>query len=428
MFILGDIPPLIFVLLVFLIAMSAFFSGTETAFATVNRIRMKNIAAAGNKKANKVIRIADEYDRALSALLIGNNIVNIASASIGTVIFTTWFGPSGAGISTLVMTIVVLIFGEILPKTYAKQNAESLALKVVNILDFFIKLFSPLIFLFLKLTNLVTRNGETTPSVTEQELKFIIEESENEGVLEQQESELVQSALDFDEITVEEILTPRVDVVAVEEQEDPERVKSLFFEEGYSRLPVYSGSIDHVVGVVHNKDFFRAYVQNQQVSLNEIMQNTVYVPPKKLISELMKELQRLKSHMAIVTDQYGGTIGIITLEDIIEELVGEIWDESDEEETPVVKLSENRYQVSGDLDPEDFFDEIDYDYPEQDFEELNSFAGWALETLERIPEPGASFTYRDMEILVKEVTDQRIVTLEVIFHPKEEITEKISEK
>ncbi|WP_411551197.1 hemolysin family protein [Massiliimalia timonensis] len=428
MFILGDIPPLIFVLLVFLIAMSAFFSGTETAFATVNRIRMKNIAAAGNKKANKVIRIADEYDRALSALLIGNNIVNIASASIGTVIFTTWFGPSGAGISTLVMTIVVLIFGEILPKTYAKQNAESLALRVVNILDFFIKLFSPLIFLFLKLTSLVTRNGETTPSVTEQELKFIIEESENEGVLEQQESELVQSALDFDEITVEEILTPRVDVVAVEEQEDPERVKSLFFEEGYSRLPVYSGSIDHVVGVVHNKDFFRAYVQNQQVSLNEIMQNTVYVPPKKLISELMKELQRLKSHMAIVTDQYGGTIGIITLEDIIEELVGEIWDESDEEETPVVKLSENRYQVSGDLDPEDFFDEIDYDYPEQDFEELNSFAGWALETLERIPEPGASFTYRDMEILVKEVTDQRIVTLEVIFHPKEEITEKISEK
>ena len=425
---MGDIPPLIFVLLVFLIAMSAFFSGTETAVATVNRIRMKNIAAAGNKKANKVIRIADEYDRALSALLIGNNIVNIASASIGTVIFTTWFGPSGAGISTLVMTIVVLIFGEILPKTYAKQNAESLALRVVNILDFFIKLFSPLIFLFLKLTSLVTRNGETTPSVTEQELKFIIEESENEGVLEQQESELVQSALDFDEITVEEILTPRVDVVAVEEQEDPERVKSLFFEEGYSRLPVYSGSIDHVVGVVHNKDFFRAYVQNQQVSLNEIMQNTVYVPPKKLISELMKELQRLKSHMAIVTDQYGGTIGIITLEDIIEELVGEIWDESDEEETPVVKLSENRYQVSGDLDPEDFFDEIDYDYPEQDFEELNSFAGWALETLERIPEPGASFTYRDMEILVKEVTDQRIVTLEVIFHPKEEITEKISEK
>ena len=425
---MGDIPPLIFVLLVFLIAMSAFFSGTETAFATVNRIRMKNIAAAGNKKANKVIRIADEYDRALSALLIGNNIVNIASASIGTVIFTTWFGPSGAGISTLVMTIVVLIFGEILPKTYAKQNAESLALKVVNILDFFIKLFSPLIFLFLKLTNLVTRNGESTPSVTEQELKFIIEESENEGVLEQQESELVQSALDFDEITVEEILTPRVDVVAVEEQEDPERVKSLFFEEGYSRLPVYSGSIDHVVGVVHNKDFFRAYVQNQQVSLNEIMQNTVYVPPKKLISELMKELQRLKSHMAIVTDQYGGTIGIITLEDIIEELVGEIWDESDEEETPVVKLSENRYQVSGDLDPEDFFDEIDYDYPEQDFEELNSFAGWALETLERIPAPGASFTYRDMEILVKEVTDQRILTLEVIFHPKEEITEKISEK
>ncbi len=385
---MGDVPPLIFVLLVFLIAMSAFFSGTETAFATVNRIRMKNIAAAGNKKAEKVIRIAEEYDRALSAILIGNNIVNIASASIGTVIFTTWFGSSGAGISTIVMTILVLMFGEILPKSYAKQHAEQLALKVVHLLDFFIKLFSPFIFLFLKLTSLVSKKGEIPPSVTEQELKYIIEESENEGVLEQQESELVQSALDFDEITVEEVLTPRVDVVAVEEHENAETVKELFFEEGYSRLPVYSGSIDHVIGIVHNKDFMKAYIENKEVRLTDIMQDTVYVPPKKFISELMKELQRLKSHMAVVTDQYGGTIGIITLEDIIEELVGEIWDESDEEEVEFTQLSENCYQVSGDLDPEDFFDEIGYDYSEAEIEEIsNSFAGWALETFERIPEP-----------------------------------------
>ena len=416
---MGDVPPLIFVLLVFLIAMSAFFSGTETAFATVNRIRMKNIAAAGNKKAEKVIRIAEEYDRALSAILIGNNIVNIASASIGTVIFTTWFGSSGAGISTIVMTILVLMFGEILPKSYAKQHAEQLALKVVHLLDFFIKLFSPFIFLFLKLTSLVSKKGEIPPSVTEQELKYIIEESENEGVLEQQESELVQSALDFDEITVEEVLTPRVDVVAVEEHENAETVKELFFEEGYSRLPVYSGSIDHVIGIVHNKDFMKAYIENKEVRLTDIMQDTVYVPPKKFISELMKELQRLKSHMAVVTDQYGGTIGIITLEDIIEELVGEIWDESDEEEVEFTQLSENCYQVSGDLDPEDFFDEIGYDYSEAEIEEIsNSFAGWALETFERIPEPGDRFSYRSLEITVKEVTDQRIVSLEVIIHPE----------
>lgn len=420
---LDDPSPYLYLLLVILIMCSAFFSATETAFATVNRIRIKNKIADGNQKAEKVLRVAEDYDRAISAILIGNNIVNIAASSIATILFTNYFGTSGAAISTVVMTLLVLTFGEVLPKSYAKANADTWVFHAVDILDIVMKVFRPLVAFFLMLTNLAGKKSKNndTPSVTEQELKYIIEESQSEGVLEEQESELVQSALDFDEITVDEILTPRVDVIAISEQEDIERVRELFFTEGYSRLPVYSGNIDHVIGIVHNKDFFKAYIVNKNVDLKSIMQRTIYVPPKKFISEVLKELQKLKSHMAIVTDQYGGTIGIITLEDIIEELVGDIWDESDEEEIEMIQLDENRYQVSGDMDPEDFFDNIKFSYNPRETEDFpNSFAGWALENFERIPDNGDSFWYQNLEITVTEVTDQRIVTLQIIVHPPQE--------
>ncbi|MGI5959421.1 MAG: hemolysin family protein [Massiliimalia sp.] len=404
-----------YVMIVILVALSAFFSGSETAFATVNKIRMKNLAAEGNKKAEKVLYISENYDRALSAILIGNNIVNIGTASIATVICTFWFQSNGAWVATLLSTIVVLIFGEVLPKSMAKENADRVCLAVVDILSVLMKILTPAIFFFVKLKSLVSRNhGDKQPTVTEQELKYIIEESENEGVLEEQESELVQSALDFDEITVDEILTPRVDVVAVSEDEDVEVVKELFLNDPYSRLPVYKGTIDTIVGIIHSKDFFRAYSKDPNVNLRTLVQKPLFVPPKKRISELLKELQKLKTHMAIVTDQYGGTIGVITLEDILEELVGDIWDESDQEEVDVVQLSENRYEVSGDVNLEDFFDDIDYEYRESDFEDTaNTFAGWALETFERIPEKGDSFTYRDLKITVLEVSEQRILKLEV---------------
>lgn len=419
-----SVSPITYLLMVILIGLSAFFSGTETAFATVNRIRLKNKIAEGNKKAIKVLQIAENYDKALTAILIGNNVVNIASASLGTVLFTTLLGSSGAGVATVVMTIVVLIFGEVVPKSLAKDNAESYSIAVVNILDFLIKILSPFIFLFIKLKSFIAKHTgkgtEQQPTVTEQELKYIIEESENEGVLERQESELVQSALDFDETTVYETLTPRVDVVAVEFSENPESIRALFFEEGYSRLPVYSGTIDSVVGVITSKDFFKAYIADKNVDISAILQKTIYVPPKKRISELLKELQKLKSHMAIVTDQYGGTIGIITLEDILEELVGDIWDESDEVEHDIVKISDTKYQVLGDVDPEDFFDEINYDYSERDFEDANSFAGWALETFERIPVPGDDFTYRNLTVKVLDVFEQRIIKLEVTIDSADE--------
>lgn len=423
---MDEVSPILYVLVVACIAMSAFFSGSETAFATVNKIRMKNLAAEGNKKAEKVLRISEDYDKTLSAILIGNNIVNIASASMGTVICTAFFGANGAWISTIIMTLVVLIFGEITPKTFAKDNAERFSLAVVNVLDLIIKVLSPLAFVFLQLKNCISKKGDAAqPTVTEQELKYIIEESQNEGVLEEQESQLVQSALDFDETTVNEVLTPRVDVVAVDIGEDVEEIKRLFLEEGYSRLPVYQGSIDTILGVIHSKDFFRAYLKNNHLDLHSILQKTVYVPPKKRISELLKELQKLKSHMAIVTDQYGGTIGVITLEDILEELVGDIWDESDEEEVDMVELSDNRYEVSGDLNVEDFFHDIGFEYRESEMEEIPStFAGWALETFERIPDEGDSFSYKNLTITVKKVFDQRILKLDVQVTEPEESEEK----
>lgn len=420
---MDDVSAISYVLLVILVALSAFFSGTETAYSTVNRIRLKNQAQEGNRKAAKVLLVCEDYDRALSAILIGNNIVNIASASIGTTIFTVYFGVNGAWISTIVMTLVVLTFGEVAPKALAKENAEQYALAVVDILAVLMKVFAPLIFLLLQVKNLLSRGQKSSDVMTEQELKYIIEESQSEGILEEQESELVQSALDFDETTVDEILIPRVDVVAVDIHEDIETIKTLFFEEGYSRLPVFHGNIDNVLGVVHCKDFFEAYIKNRNIDLRSLLQKTTYVPPKKHISELMKELQKQKSHMAVVIDQYGGTIGIVTLEDIIEELVGDIWDESDEEEVLCHKLSDTQYQISGDLDIEDFFDEIELDYRESDIEEMpTTFAGWALETFERIPESGDHFNYRHLEITVQEVVDQRIQKLLVTLHPETEET------
>lgn len=414
-----------YIILVILVALSAFFSGTETAFSTVNRIRMKNLAQDGNRKAEKVLAVCEDYDRALSAILIGNNIVNIASASIGTMICTVYFGANGTWISTIVMTLVVLTFGEVAPKAIAKDNAEHYALAVVNILSVLMKVFAPLIFFLILVKRILARGKKSSDVMTEQELKYIIEESQNEGILEEQESELVQSALDFDETTVDEILIPRVDVVAVDIHEEIETIKTLFFEEGYSRLPVYNGNIDNVLGVVHCKDFFEAYIKDRNIDLHSLLQKTIYIPPKKHISELMRELQKQKSHMAVVIDQYGGTIGIVTLEDIIEELVGDIWDESDEEEVLCHKLSDTCYQISGDLDIEDFFDEIDLDYRDSDLEEMpTTFAGWALETFERIPQQGDRFTYRCLEITVQEVIDQRIQKLLVTLHPKNEKDEK----
>lgn len=401
--------------IILLIAGSAFFSATETAFSSLNRIRIKNYAASGNKRAKRTLKIANNFDNAISTILIGNNIVNIASASLATVLFVRLIGENGVGLSTVVTTVVVLIFGEVLPKSIAKEHPEQFALAVSGVLEVLMVILTPFAWLLKKLKNLVTSRMKTTtqPSVTEEELKYIIEEIEDEGVLDEHESELMQSALDFNDITVSEILTPRVDIVGIEVGEDIETIKHIILREGYSRLPVYEKTIDNIIGVLNEKDFIKAYMHNKNVNVRSLMQKTIYVPPKKHIAELLKEIQREKMHLAVVTDQYGGTLGIISLEDIIEQLVGEIWDESDEVITNVVPIGEGVYQISADMNVYDLLDYLDIDDAKYTGAS-QSVSAWALEMFQKIPEANESFQFLHLTIEVLEVTEQRIKTLKVI--------------
>ena len=403
-----------YILLVVLIMMSAFFSASETAFSCVNKIRLKNYAADGNRKAEKALKIAEDFDRMLSAILIGNNIVNIASASIGTVIFTKYFGAAGAAISTVVMTIVVLIFGEILPKTYAKENSEKVTMQFVGPLNVIMVILTPLVWIFVKLKSLVKNkdNEEDAPTVTQEELKFIIEEIEDEGVLQEQESELLQSALEFQDITVDEILTPRVDLVAADVNDSVDEIKALFMEHRYSRIPIYEKTVDSIIGVLWERDFFRELINGNDIDISKLIRKTVFVPEKQRISSLMHELQKSKIHMAVVTDSYGGTVGIVTLEDIVEELVGEIWDEKDEVIEAVKKISDDEFIVDADLNIFDMLEELEIEL--KDFEpESNTVGGWVLEEMKKIPEQGESFEYEPMTVTIEEVGEKRVEKVRV---------------
>ena len=401
-----------FIFIALLIAMSAFFSATETAFSSVNRIRLKNYAANGNKRAKKALEIAENFDKALTAILIGNNVVNIASASLGTIAFTEMLGPSGVGISTAVMTVVVLIFGEILPKSLAKENAEKFALAVTHFLNFLMIILTPFVFFFSLLKNGVVKlvgAKNDAPTVTEDELKYIINEIEDQGVLEEQESDLVRSALEFDEITVERILIPRVNICAVNKDESIEKIRDIFLSEKFSRLPVYDRTVDNIVGIIHEKDFYSLLIKGG-TSLDGIITEVPFIPQTKRISEVLHEMQRKKVHLAVVLDEYGGTLGIVTMEDIIEELVGEIYDENDEIIQDVIKVNENCYEVSAELSIADLLERLSL--PENLIEsESTSLGGWVMELLERIPQAGDHVQSGIFDITVKETDEQRVLKL-----------------
>ncbi len=404
------------ILIIVAMIFSALFSSCETAFSSVNKIRLKNYAAQGDKRAEKALKIANSFEDALTTVLVGNNIVNITMASVSTVLFTTLFGSGAVGISTAVTTVLVLIFGEILPKSYAKENAERLSLFFAGPLSFLIILFKPIIFIFNKLASIL-KNGKVEPSVTEDELKYIIEEIEEQGVLEEQEGDLVRSALDFDEITVNEILIPRVKVIGVEKNASIDEIKSLFIDEMYSRLPVYDKSLDNIIGMITNKRFFKMLAQGGN-DITEIIQDVAHFSDLKLISEALRDMQRSKTHLAVVLDQYGGTKGIVTLEDIIEELVGEIYDENDEVIPSIVKISENEYEVSGDLSISDMLDQLglDEDMIESTY---TSVGGWVTELLEHIPEQNETAEYGAFKITVLQVKEQSVEKIRLLIDTSE---------
>ncbi len=395
---------------IFLLVGSAFCSASETALSSVSTIRLKNLVEDGNEKARRALTIAEDYDKFLTTILVGNNIVNIASASLATVIATNLVGAAyGPLVSTIAMTIIVLIFGEILPKSYAKANSEKVALLFSGVISFLIKLLKPIVWVFLQIKKLTLSKdpGEAQPYVTENELKYIIETIEGEGVLEKQESDLVQSALDFDEITAQEILTPRVDLTAINISDTPEEVYETVSEGHYSRIPVYEKSIDSIIGILYVREYLLALSSGKQPELRSLLHECPFVHKTMKISLLLNELKRSKTHLAVVTDDYGGTMGIVTLEDILEELVGDIWDESDEVENNFVEKADNLFQVSGDMNIYDMFENLDMNL--KNFEaEYSTVGGWVLETLEHLPETGEAFTFENLTITVLEVEDQRI--------------------
>ncbi len=380
--------------IVVLLLMSAFFSASETAFSTVNKIRLRHEADKGNKKAARALKIAENFDKTLTTILVGNNIVNILSASLGTIIFTELFGQAGVGISTAVLTVLVLTFGEILPKSIAKEMPEKLSLAFCGPLNFLIWILTPVSAVFMLLKKAVSKMNKSAaqPSVTEDELKYIINEIEEEGVLEEQESDLVKSALEFDEKTVEQILVPRVRVCAVDKDSDIAEVRDKFISEGYSRMPVYDQTIDNIIGIITEKDFFRLILSNNDVhSIESIIQKPLHFTEFMLISEALREMQRTKQHIAVVNDQYGGTCGIVTMEDIMEELVGEIYDESDEVDHSFTDLGNNCYEVSAFMSLSDMADRMNI--PEDIIEsDSNTAGGWAMELFGRIPTVGETIT------------------------------------
>ncbi len=411
-----------YLLVVICVALSAFFSGSETALTSVNKIRLKNMAENGNQKAAKTLRIAENYESMISTVLIGNNIVNIASASLATVIFTVLLGAEkGAAVSTVVMTVVVLICGEVLPKNYAKSNADSLAMAVSGPISVLMVIFKPLVAILNALARFMAKftgsEDSEKPSVTEEELKYIVESIEDEGVLEERESDLVQSALELDEIEVQEILTPRVDMIALDVEDSWEEILELAKNSKVSRIPVYENTVDNIIGLVHVRDILEDEISNTEHDIRSLLTRCLFVHKTMNISRLLEKLRKEKMPLAIVTDDYGGTMGLITIEDIVEELVGEIWDEYDEFEEELVKKSDSVYEVSGDYNVYDLMEELDEE--NRSFEsDYNTVSGWTLEQLEHIPQVGESFVYRNLRVTVTAMDEQRITKLKIEILPQ----------
>lgn len=401
--------------LAILILMSSFFSATETAFLSLNRIRIKNKANEGNQKAKLVMSLVDQYDTLLSTILIGNNIVNIASASISTLLFTDLFGPSGVTISTIFMTIVVLIFGEITPKSLAKDFPEAFATFAAPVIKFLSVVLKPINYLFALWKKVVSSIFKSTDShaITEEELITIVEEATQEGGIDEREGELIRSAIEFNELDATDILTPRIDIVGVEENASFEEINKTFNESGYSRLPVYKGTIDNIIGVIHLKDLHN----HTSKDTRDLFKEVVYTTQTIAISTLLHLLQTKKSHLAVICDEHGGTSGIVTLEDIIEELVGEIWDEHDEVIKEFEKIEENHYRINCTANLDKMFKLFKIDKEVA----ASTVSGWVIEEIGGIPEVNDSFDFDNMHIKITETDFKRVLEIEV--YVREEIGE-----
>lgn len=404
------------IILVILIMFSAFFSATETAFSSLNKIRIKMMADEGNKRAALVYNMTENFDRLLTTVLIGNNIVNIASTAIATILFIALLGDQATGstVSTVVMTVAVLIFGEITPKSIAKEKPEAFAMFAAPFIKLLAAIFIPFIAFFALWKKMLKKifKLENNDAITGDELLNIVEEAEDSGGIDEEESDLIRSAISFSDLTAEDILTPRVDIIAISKDDDEDKIAQVFDDSKFSRLPVYEDGIDNIIGFLHIRDFSRVkFSDDEEYNIDDVLKSTVFVAKSMAVNDLLKLMQSKKTHMAVVTDEYGGTIGIVTLEDILEELVGEIWDEADEIVEDFVDLEDGKIKVLCSTQLNKMLDHLGLE-DDSDSESV-SVGGWVIEQLCKIPEEGDVFSYKNIDVEVTKVEQRRIIEIVV---------------
>lgn len=407
------------VAMVILVVFSGFFSSSETAFSSLNLIRVKTMAEDGNKRAKLVQKLSEKYDTLLSSILVGNNIVNISLSAIATVMFIAIFRENGATISTVVTTVIVLIFGEITPKMLAKAAPEKFAFAVAPLIQLTVWILTPINFLFnlwRKLLGTIFRIKQE-PAYTEEDLLTIVEEAVQDGGIDDEESELIRSAIEFNDLEAIDIFTPRVNITGIDKSSTPEEVAKVFLDSGFSRLPVYDGTIDNIVGVLHQKDFYSMMMTGNK-TMEELFSPPVFITRTSKVSDVLRLFQSTKSHMAVIADEYGGTVGIVTMEDVLEELVGEIYDEHDEVVQEITQIGDNTWKVlcSTDIDKLLELFEMEED-PEST---ATSVGGWVLEQFSQIPSEGDSFTYERLQVLVTKTDLRRVLEIEVTLLPEED--------
>ena len=405
-----------------LLACAMFFAVTETGFASASRTKIKLAAERGSTGAQTALWVLDNFDRAITTILIGTNIVHLAAASIVTVEVTKRWGVGAVSASTLITTIVVFFAGEMLPKSIGKKYSESIAVATAGVLKTLMTIFKPLssLLTFIGQQAAKLTKGEDNPvSVTEDEIYDIIEDMTEDGAIDEQQSDLISSALQFGDVTVESVLTPRVDLAAIDISDTPDEILAYVKAQPHSRLPVYENSVDHIIGILQIRKFIKAYLKNKdELDIRALMDEAYFVHQSTNIDELLPVMSRRKLNLAVVTDNYGGTLGIVTMEDMLEELVGEIWDEEDVVEEPIVELSDGSFLVEADESVSDVFERVGFEDPEENEELINTLMGeWAYEQFAAIPSCGDSFTYHTLKVTIEQMKNQRILKLRVSLLP-----------
>ena len=402
---------------------SAYFAACETALSMANRIRLKNISEHGDKRARKALYLTEEADeKTLITLLILTNIAHTASASVATVFVSRIWGSAFISACTFVTTFIMFVIGESIPKNYASTHADSFSVRNAGAILLMVKVLTPVSWLFSFISSVLSKiiRESDEPSVNEEELHEIIDNIEEKGTLEKEKTELIQSALEFDDTTVQDVLTPRIDIVGVDDSMSPSEIIGVIKNSRHSRLPVFSGSIDNITGILSIRKYIRSYLEKGDgVVLSEICEEPYFVYKTIPIDELLKNMSSRRINMAVVNDEYGGTLGIITVEDVLEELVGEIWDEDDVVRHDIVPLGGNRFEVTADMAAEDAFEFMGYDDFDPDEFEHRTVGAWVLENFEYMPQKGDSFTWGPMKVTITEAAPNRIVKV-IIVYAKEE--------